>query len=532
LKYKIIVGLTLILLQLSLSGCHNIDIVEGISRRNSLLEKTAIWAGLTQLDQFLQQPTDQYKAFGYIDTSYVQNFPPMADIISKPIQDVPVYGLFTWMGGSDKQWAQVTNVGFSNLRIGGAEWVTRTDSWAMPAVDTAFVRLTDSAIEAMYGFIGKSRDKFGTDFTDTSQDQAFIDSYLAGLDIFLGKYAPGGTFWTNNADPAFRPGGAKYKPLASIEIWNEPDQHYLTGADYWDSLDGAGKADLYARLLIASYNYIKSNSSHPEWNTVKVVGVSACGVSNGGPEFVRYVHEKLVEHGGHANYYDVLSWHPYTYDFGPDTEAIIINTWTHNINYHYSLVNDQKEIRSIMQEFGNGNKPVWFTEVGWTRPNGVFPTESFAVNEYMQAAYTARLYLIAMRLGVERVHVMFVIDADGWNAGFFNYNNNYSWYKQARAVHTMIQLMPKPKITASISDGTNGYYAYKINPNTDDATARTVIAAWNVEKPLVVNLECDPGDYYTVYNMLGYASELKRADSNHFSVTIGPYPVYVVIEKK
>ena len=84
-----------------------------------------------------------------------------------------------------------------------------------------------------------------------------------------------------------------------------------------------------------------------------------------------------------------------------------------------------------MNTYGNGDKPVWFTEAGYNRMEGAWERDK-GLSERFQAAYVLRLYLMALRLGVETVHVMFMVDADGTNTGFFVYTTR-EWYESAYA---------------------------------------------------------------------------------------------------
>ncbi|MDY6932709.1 MAG: fibronectin type III domain-containing protein, partial [Spirochaetota bacterium] len=473
-------------------------------------------------DQF----TDMEKEYGSTDTNILQHYPSLQEILNKPAQDIPVYGLYTWSSSWGAWWHwydEISQVGWRTIRVAGIRDLD----------DEEMEYLIIYNVEPMFTLFGNLVHTYRGDYgiiPDVDLDNEFINDFLDLIDDRIGRYGPMGSFFVDNPDPEFQPGGDKYKPVIYWEIWNEPNLHYLLGAEHWDALDKEGKADLYARLLIASYDHIRAN---PEWNDVKVVGISSCGVSaenafNDGvgwkKSFVQLVHEKLVEHGGHANYYDILSTHPYTHDVGPDTEHLLES-------YQYSLVNSYAEIRESMESFGNTDKPVWYTEVGWHRDVGAFAADvkPYPVTERQQAAYVTRLYLTAMRLGVERVHVMFVNDADNFNGGFFN-NEDCSWWEQTYAVQNMITIMPKPKLIEVVNDGgygdndlsdSEGYYAYIYDPNTDVSGDTTVIVAWNVEGPITVEIPCDPGEY-RVINMLGDYEDI--ITSSMLPIEIGPCP--------
>jgi hypothetical protein len=334
------------------------------------------------------------------------------------------------------------------------------------------------------------------------------------------RFGPGGEFFQENPT-------VPYEPILYWEIWNEPDLYYMLGEDYSNYLTTAQKADLYARLLIASYNHIRSK---PEWNDVKVAAMSAAGVGDEIPDWIDLVHTAVQANGGDpASCYDILSIHPYTHDCPPDIEDIMTSNGV-DINYTYSLVNETAKTREVMAEWGNENKPVWFTEVGWSRYNGPNPNgRPFPVTERQQAAYVCRLYAMTIRLGVDQVHVMFVIDGDGSNSGFFYTppSGPRVWYEQAFAAQNFIRLMPVPKITSAISDGDLGYYAYRINPNANDPNAEPVVMAWNALGPITVNFPVDPSSNYLLYDMLGDSVSISL-QNGQLEILIGPYPVYVV----
>jgi hypothetical protein len=198
-------------------------------------------------------------------------------------------------------------------------------------------------------------------------------------------------------------------------------------------------------------------------------------------------------------------------------------------NYSYSLPNMHAEIRRVMDLYGNQNKPIWFTEIGWHRSNGLYPENArdYHNTERQQAAYVTRLYLISMRLGVEAVHVMMDTDADNFNGGFFHWPPPLNWYESATATKNFFTLLPHPKILSAISDGTNGYYAYTFDPDVNNPSDSSVIVAWNVERPMTVNFPVDTSCKYSLFDLLGGSTSISP-QNGQLEVPIGPNPVYVV----
>ena len=472
----------------------------------------------------IEQVVDK-RAHGPIDViNYPQNLPPLEEIINKPLCETPSSGLFTWRdtwGGSNNDYSnEINQIGLKAIRTASYynEMLRDNEMRRLAEVkDSANVQVMFTILSHVRGYFGDFRNRDGS--INLVNDQLFIDSYINFVDTMLNRFGPNGAYFQEN--PA-----VPYQPILYWEIWNEPSLHYLLGSDrYPNDLTQVEKADLYARLLIASYNYIRAN---PEWDDVKIVAMSTAGVHNEIPDFIDSVHAKVQLHGGDPSQcYDILSFHPYTHDCPPDIEDIVVNQETGNINYTYSVINETAKTREVMDKWGNEDKPIWFTEVGWSRfsddslPDG----RLHPVTERQQAAYVCRLYAITMRLGVEQVHVMFVINGDGSRSGFFD--RDHSWYEQAHAAQNFVRLMPKPKIVSAINDGDLGYYAYWINPDAEDPDAEPIVMAWNAEGPKMVNFTVDGNWQYKLVDMFG-DSVLINPQKGQIEIPIGPWPVYLV----
>jgi hypothetical protein len=168
--------------------------------------------------------------------------------------------------------------------------------------------------------------------------------------------------------------------------------------------------------------------------------------------------------------------------------------------------------------------------VGWPitkEEGGTYDTNPDRdITQRLQAAYVCRQYAFSMRLGVERVHIMYITDADNFNGAFFNSDRTYR--ESAYAVKNMISLMPHPKLMGALSDGAQGYYAYQFDPNVQVDFTVPVIMAWNVAGPKNVELSVADGNY-RVYDMLGDTSTVIAAGGK-LAVEAGPCPIYVIKE--
>lgn len=133
-----------------------------------------------------------------------------------------------------------------------------------------------------------------------------------------------------------------------------------------------------------------------------------------------------------------------------------------------------------------------------------------------------RNYANALRLGVERVHVMFIQDSDNYNGGLFNRNG--SWRPSAHAVKTMISVLPEPKFLAAISDGEEGNYAYQFAPSSSN-DAKPVIMAWNIKGPATARIPF-AASQATITDMLGGKSTVS-SEGGSLSLPVGPLPIYI-----
>lgn len=494
---------------IALNSEQTIDSTEAIDTTEAINSPTNITINF-------EHPKDTSKWYGYIDVSATQNFPPFQDILNLADPSKPVYGLFTW----SSTWntfrkfansADIADVGWRVIRI-GCDFSTMFK-------DENMVNLADfcdkNDAEVMFTLISLQRFNYG-EFLNEENDSVFIEDFIKYFDDMVNRFGPNGTFFSENPD-------VPYRPVLHWEIWNEPNLYYLPGPEHWEELNTEQRADLYGRLLVKVYNHVRAN---PDWDDIKIVGIGGCrgGLNRNGSitSFTELVHEKIEERGYNpANCYDIVSTHPYIFDGPPDADYVLEDNF-----YQYSIPNNTAEIRRVMDLYGNQNKPIWFTEVGWHRFEGAADPSirGFPISERLQAAYAVRLYLIAMRIGVERVHDMFVWDANSLNAGFFN-NDDGAWWEQTYAVETLIEIMPNPRITSAVSDGVDGYYCYVFTPDVNTAE-EDVIVAWNVEGPVTVEIPLSSGKYKIV-DMLGEETTINN-NSNSVIIEIGPCPIYIV----
>lgn len=142
------------------------------------------------------------------------------------------------------------------------------------------------------------------------------------------------------------------------EIWNEPniDAFWLPAPD----------PAAYTRLLQASYTAIKA--SDPQ--AIVISGGLSPADNTAGHIAPRDFLTAMYQDGA-RNYFDALSYHPFSYPVLPDD----VTAWS-----SWSQMSDlDPSIRSIMVANGDGNKQVWATEYG--TPSG----GASNLNETLQA---------------------------------------------------------------------------------------------------------------------------------------------------
>jgi polysaccharide biosynthesis protein PslG len=165
--------------------------------------------------------------------------------------------------------------------------------------------------------------------------------------------------------------------VAAWEIWNEPDQR-----TFWD-----GTIEQYAALVRAAYPGFKAGD--PESLVV------LAGPSSNDDGLVRRWYELGVKGS-----FDVLATHPY--------QGIADAPPEHPDDGNRWWLSHAPSVRAVMDEYGDGAKPIWFTEMGWSAHEnwpGV-PNWQRGVTQAVQADYLVRS-ISYVRRSLPFVGVMF-----------------------------------------------------------------------------------------------------------------------------
>jgi len=223
--------------------------------------------------------------------------------------------------------------------------------------------------------------------------------------------------------------------------------------------------------------------------------------------------------------YDILSTHPYVRPAPP--EADMVRSWG-----SYSIARGLVEIRETMRRHGAGDRPIWYTELSWTVQGGRFdPGNDRNTTPELQAAHFVRGYLWALRLGVERVNYMSLVDTDGVNAGMLAGADGAQWRPAAHAIRALLAVMPHPRLIGAVREGRDGIYGYVYQSGRSELPERVgdVLAFWKVDGPDVIELPWGQTTTGTV-TLMDYLGETYQAPvvDGKVRFEIGPLPVYVL----
>jgi GH35 family endo-1,4-beta-xylanase len=129
-------------------------------------------------------------------------------------------------------------------------------------------------------------------------------------------------------------------------IWNEPNLAVEWGGAQPDP-------EAFTDLLRVGYEAVKAADPDAE---VVAAGLAPTNSNNGLALDERIFLRQMYQAGASA-FFDVLAAHPYSFGQSPGAPE--------RDNEHPAF-GRLAELRDIMVEYGDGHKPVWITEMGWT----------------------------------------------------------------------------------------------------------------------------------------------------------------------
>lgn len=453
-------------------------------------------------DDYFDQPTPDPAAGEWEVGTPV--LPPLNEITARAGQDRPVYGVYLWGGEYARTWQELKKMGVRSVRISGPSY-EMNEALRIAAREDMEVMVTLS-------------NNFNTPAWRSKRklpDFESMDDYLATLretiTVFFAKYGPGGTLYGDDLEC----------PIVAVEILNEPNYQYLIpDRQPREEVENEREA-AYAKILPVAYETIQTLP-----NPLPVVGFS-CGGGGATRADYRFVQGVYQLTGNSlSDKYDIFSTHPYTH--GAPPEAYKLKNWG-----PVAVGKNTVGIRKLLGTYGAGAKPIWWTEVGYEitqAAGGKFPTKkarsTMLDSVDLQAAYNIRMYLLAMRVGVGRVHIMHMHDTDGYNGGLVD-RATLEWRPAAHAIQNIAAQLPNPRLVGAQADGEDGLYVYEFIADHTAGARMNAIVAWNVAGPTTVDIKLPGnGGRVTVYDMVGNA---RKAQVRNGKVTleVGPYPVFI-----
>jgi len=196
--------------------------------------------------------------------------------------------------------------------------------------------------------------------------------YAAFTAATVARYGPGGEFWRENPELPDR-------PLVWYELWNEP----------WTACNGDPAT--YARLVVAAVTAGRAASLSARF----LIGAdtSVTTASGGRVDWIPGMYAAEPDLG---RYFDAVSVHPY--GGNPDVYTPGGNT------------DDQparlEQVHAELAARGDGDKPLWVTEIGWSTCSGA----SDCVTEAQQAQYLEEFLRDAVTIWSSYVRAVFVYD--------------------------------------------------------------------------------------------------------------------------
>ncbi len=410
------------------------------------------------------------------NTADPQEFPAFNEVVKGERGEVPIYGIYCWAVDYPVYRDAIRTIGFKNIRTGGR-----------PFTDELFTQICEDGLDAVV--------TMGSALRNFESEEDFITGNIRLVRERLLRYGPNGSFFKEHPE-------VPYHPIMNIEVFNEPNFQYMVPND----TDINEKARLYSKLQVAVYRAIK-----PEFPDVRIVGFGAGGASAAD---IGFVDKCCTQNPDVYETMDVFSTHPYMDPISPFA-------WMGWLKY--SLSKNYMSLRNILARGGKPDMPIWYTELGWfitPEAGGRFDTCQNGLDKIAHAAFNVQMYALGMRLGVERITTMYIMDTDGCNPGFVDLDGTLR--PAAYATKTMIELMPDPLLKEAIIENDDNCYAYRFEsaPGGED-----VVMVFHANAPHDITIPWD-APTARVTDMLG-TTETVAVEGGKLTLPAGPCPLYV-----
>jgi polysaccharide biosynthesis protein PslG len=274
------------------------------------------------------------------------------------------------------------------LAASGVRWVRANVSWsaAQPVgprtLDPAFIGDVDHAVRSMraLGLQVLMPIADGVPYWASSDPAKYVDA--------------SGQHWNRLREPQqlsdytvfVQQVVARYAPMGvhAYEVWNEPNS-----TDFWPA---GPDAAAYTRMLQQTYPVIKAADP----SAVVVMG----GLSKNDYTFLEEMYA-----AGAAGFFDVANVHPYS---GAADPTLCWNQAGTNRKAKDAICGIE-EIHAVMQVHGDGAKPLWLTELGWSTSG------EYAVSPTQQGTYlVSALDVLRTKYPYVRVAMIYSLRDTGW----------------------------------------------------------------------------------------------------------------------
>jgi hypothetical protein len=310
---------------------------------------------------------------------------------------------------------------------------------------------------------------------------------------------------------------ARYRGrITTWEIWNEPNAGYR----FWKT-HPRGDPRAFGALLKAAHA--------AAWQADP-----AARVLFGGP----FYHQQLIPghltfladayraHPDLGRHFDAMALHPYAY-YPPGVPPEQDSGWEQPVGLML------QRVRALMGQHGDGQKPIYTTEVGW-------PVWS-SVSEQQQARYLVRAFLLLAAAGARSCCWYTLRDADGHGVpteasfGLLAYDSDPTDARPTRrkpsfsAYEVLLQTLGGHRLTADLRAQLAlppGTFAYRLAHAT---SGRRATALWSVASAgATVDLPLAAGTArVTQVGMLGARSQ-PAPSGGKLRLRAGPDPVYIL----
>lgn len=225
------------------------------------------------------------------------------------------------------------------------------------------VSVNTAAVTELHEFIKLLQEQGVERFVGMTSNYLYPNGYNATANnVIPDMNTPDYTQFLELYGECFRVLAAEFSEVDYFEPANEPDlkngQNLCKNGYKWGgTVDENAKyiwtADESAEIVVDMMRYARAGIKSVDVNN-KLVMPALCGYSST-PEYLEKLYKSVhAENGNPDDYFDILNWHPYL--LGSDGVSSMDDTW----------VSLQKEIYAVAEKYGDGDKPVWFTEMGFT----------------------------------------------------------------------------------------------------------------------------------------------------------------------